>query len=64
MPAPQLAPPDSCPCCPHFDGFHGACRHPLGQDVVRALVEDGEADCPVFDAFRAGAMRELVDELT
>ena len=57
----RSATPDVCPYCPHFDGFHASCRHPLRQDVVAALAERG-GECPLFDEVRATAMRELADE--
>lgn len=62
MSTPQSATPDSCPCCPHFDEFHGACRHPARQDVVQELADRG-GDCPLFEGIRAAAMRELADDL-
>lgn len=58
----RSAPPDSCPCCPYFNEFHGACRHPAHQAVLQALA-DGQGDCPLYEGIRADAMRELADEL-
>lgn len=59
MSAPRSATPDSCPCCPHYDPFHGACHHPLHQDVVRALADGSDDGCPLYASIRAEAMRTL-----
>lgn len=48
--------PDSYPCCPRFDPFHAACRHPLHQTVVREL---SVGERPLYETVRAEAMREL-----
>ena len=62
MNRPGSVTPDSCPYCPHYNPFHGACRHPMRQVVVSELSA-GDRECPVFGEVRATAMRALEDRL-
>lgn len=50
--------------CPHLRPVKGTCEHQLRPLISRYLTDNPEANCPIFEEFRAEQMEGLADQLT
>ncbi|RQH02435.1 hypothetical protein [Natrarchaeobius oligotrophus] len=58
-----LSPTACCLHCPHRKPVAGGCNHTIRQALIKQLVTDQRAVCPVYQQERARAMSELSQSL-